>query len=125
MKKRKAKYKPDVSKVPEKFKKQTALEMRVGAAAAKRSGKETLKRYKEYKKERKRMKSGPVTCATVDYDPPREPRPVDPDVQMPDQVRRQVAIANAHFGVVGHDAHLFQLEQYLAAATKLIGELWR
>jgi hypothetical protein len=110
MKKRKAKYKPDVSKVPDKLKRQTATEMHVGYITAKRSGKKSL---------------GPVTRVTVDYDPPREAAPADPDVQMPDQVRRQAAIANAHFGVVGHDAHLFQLEQHLAAATKLIGELWR
>jgi hypothetical protein len=109
MKKRKAKYKPDVSKVPEKLKKQTAAEMRAGAAAAKRSGK---------------LEKGHKTVGYVDNSPGALPD-IDDTVQMPQQVRRQRAVANAHFGVVGHDAHLFQLEQHLAAATKLIGELWR
>lgn len=109
-------YKPDVSKVPKKMQKQTAVEMRTGHYAAKRNG-------ALFKRHLKHLGLGPVDLG-LEGNAYRHLPDIDPTVHMPAQVRRAAAVANAHFGKEGHNARLFKLEHHLFAACKLVEELW-
>jgi hypothetical protein len=113
-------YKPDVSKVPKKMQKQTAVEMRTGHFAAKRNG-ALFKRHLKHPP--KPVGLGPVDLG-LEGNAPRPLLDIDPTVHMPAQVRRAAAVANAHFGKEGHNARLFKLEHHLFAACKLVEKLW-
>jgi hypothetical protein len=124
--KRKTKrYKPDVSKVPEQFKRQTATEMGVGYATAIRVGKEIVKRHKEYERERKKAKAegkapSPDELKKSGY----RLADIDKSVILPPQVRKAARIAQAYFEPEGTGFKLLRAEKLAKELIRTLEGLW-
>lgn len=125
MKRKSKPYKPDVSKVPEKMRKQTALEMRVGHATAIQVGKEAVAQHKKYMKELAVAKAeGRVLHPAELNKSGYRLADIDKSVILPPQVRKAARIAQAYFEPEGTDFKLLRAEKLAKELTRTLEELW-